>query len=109
MNKRVRQTRQEDEDNRVRQEWTNLGRIVENETGEEENSEDDEGGGDEREIWSVTHVTEEDFKTTEGESEDLYDKLREMVGCKVAENENENEKDSILVWQSWQTWPSCLW
>jgi hypothetical protein len=27
--------------------------------------------GDEREIWEVTHVTEEDFETTEGETEDL--------------------------------------
>ena len=59
---------------------TNLGRIVENEDGEEEDTEDDEGVGDEREIWSVTHVTEEDFETTEGETEDLYNKLMEMVG-----------------------------
>ena len=64
--------RQEDHDRRVRQEGTNLGRIVENETGEEEDTEDDEGDGDEIEIWSVTHVTEEDFETTEGQTEDLY-------------------------------------
>ncbi len=28
--------------------------------------------GDEREIWEVSLVTEEDFETTEGETEDLY-------------------------------------
>ena len=72
-------------------------RIVENETGEEEDTEDDESVGDERDIWSVTHVTEEDFETTEGESEDLYDKLMEMTGWKVTDNENENENDFILV------------
>ena len=53
----------------MRQETTNLARIVENETGGEE---DTEGTGDERDIWSVSHVTEEDFETTEGELEDLY-------------------------------------
>ena len=89
--------RQEDHDRRVRQEGTNLGRIVENETGEEEDTEDDEGDGDEREIWSVTHVTEEDFETTEDESKGLYDKLMEMTGWKVTDNENENENDLILV------------
>ena len=69
--------------------------FVENETGEEEDTEDDEDTGDEREIWSVKHVTEE---TTQGESEDLYDKLMEMVGWKIPDNENENENDLILVW-----------
>ena len=47
---------------------TNLPMIVENETGEEEDQEDDEGVPDERDIWDVTHVTEEDFETTEGET-----------------------------------------
>ena len=56
----------------MRQEGTNLGRIVENKTGEEEDTEDDEDGGDEREnIWSVTDMTEEDLETTERETEDL--------------------------------------
>ena len=58
----------------MRQETTNLPRIVENESGEEEDTEVDEDGGDERDIWSVSTVTEEDFETTEGEVEDLYDK-----------------------------------
>jgi hypothetical protein len=35
--------------------------------------------------WEVAHVTEEDFQSTEGETEDLYDKLMEMVGWKVKE------------------------
>ncbi len=46
MVKRVSLTRQEDEDRWTRQEGTNLGRIVENESGEEEDTEDDEGVGD---------------------------------------------------------------
>ena len=36
-------------------------------------------------IWEVAHVTEEDFKTTEGESEDLHEKYMEMVGCTVTD------------------------
>ena len=35
---------------------------------------------DERDIWEVAHVTEQDFETTEGEAQDLYDKLMEMAG-----------------------------
>jgi hypothetical protein len=33
--------------------------------------EDDEGVQDEREIWEVTHVSEQDLETTEGEGVDL--------------------------------------
>ena len=44
-----------------------------------------------RDIWEVTHVTEEDFETPEGEVEYLYVKLMEMTGWKVTDNENENE------------------
>ncbi len=36
-------------------------------------------------------MTEEDFETNEGESEDLYDKLMGMTGWKVTDNENEND------------------
>ena len=64
------QARQEDEDRRVRQETTNLARIVENETGGEE---DTEGTGDERDIWSVSHVTEEDF--------DVFTRNRDRSKC----------------------------
>ena len=53
--------------------------LVTGKSGEEEDTEDDEGDGDERDIWSVTHVTKEEFETTEGETEDLYDKLMEMT------------------------------
>jgi hypothetical protein len=35
-------------------------------------------------------VTEEDFKATEGNSEDLYDKLMEMTGWKVTDKEKEH-------------------
>ena len=93
----MRQARHQDEERRARQEGTNLGKIVEYEDGEEEDREDDEGVGDEKEIWSVAHVTEEDFETTEDESEDLYEKLMEMVGWNLIDNENENENVSILV------------
>ena len=41
---------------------------------------DDEGAADERDIWEVAHVTEEDFETTEGEVQELYNKLLEMAG-----------------------------
>ncbi len=42
-------------------------------------------------------MTEEDFETNEGETEDLYDKLMEMTGWKVTVSEYENENDLILV------------
>ncbi len=46
---------------------------------------------DEKDIWDVAHVTEEDFETTEVETEDLYDKLMEMAGWKVTDKEKEND------------------
>ncbi len=36
-------------------------------------------------------MTEEDFETNEGETEDLYDKLMEMSGWKVTDNEDEKD------------------
>ena len=42
----------------------------------------------------VSHVTEEDFETTEGETEDLHDKLMEVVGWKVTDKE---EKENVLT------------
>jgi len=36
-------------------------------------------------------LTEEDFETTEGESVDLYDKLMEMAGWIVTDEENQND------------------
>ena len=44
----------------------------------------------ERDIWKVVHVTEEDFETTEGEQEHLYDKLMEMTGWTVTDKEKEH-------------------
>jgi hypothetical protein len=50
----------------VRQETVNLTSIVQKDVGTEEDKEDDEGVGDERDIWEVSHVTEEDFESTDG-------------------------------------------
>ena len=36
-------------------------------------------------------MTKEDFETTEGESVDLYDKLMEMDGWIVTDEENQND------------------
>jgi hypothetical protein len=80
MANRVILTRQEEADRLVRLEQSNVAIIVDNDPGEEQDKEDDEGASDERDIWEVTHVSEEDFETTEGESEDLYEKLMEMAG-----------------------------
>ncbi len=52
----------------IRQEETNVASIVDSESGEEEDKEDDEGVADERGMWEGAHVTEEDFETTEGEA-----------------------------------------
>ena len=71
MDKRVMLDRQEDEDRRVRQEVTNLDRIVQNDVG-------GECWSQERYLGDHTR-DEEDFDITEGEVEDLYDKLMEMV------------------------------
>ena len=51
----------------------NLASIVENHVGEEEDKEDDEGVEDERDIWEVALVTEEDFESTDSEAQDWYD------------------------------------
>jgi hypothetical protein len=67
--------RQEDEDSLVRLEQSKVARIVDNDAGEDQVNGDDEGPPDERDIWEVAHVTEPDFETTEGESQELYDKL----------------------------------
>ena len=67
MAERVMLARQEAEDRRARQDAANLASIVEHDAGEVEDKEDDEGAADEREIWEVTDVTEEDCETTEGE------------------------------------------
>ena len=79
--------RQQEEDRRIREETVTVVNLhVDDSTGQEA-QEDDEGAADEREIWQVTDVTEEDFETTEGETVDLYDKLMEMVGWNVTDND----------------------
>ncbi len=42
--------------------------------------EDGEGVEDEREIWEVTHVSEQDLETTEGEGVDLLGQLLDLTG-----------------------------
>ena len=91
MTKRVILVRQEDDHRRGRQETDNLRNIVESDDGEEKDKEDVEDTGDERGIWEVAHVTEEDFETTEGESQDLYDKLMEKAGWTVTDKQKEND------------------
>jgi len=42
--------------------------------------EDNEGVQDEREIWEVTHVSDQELETTEGEGVDLLAELLELSG-----------------------------
>jgi hypothetical protein len=53
---------------------------------EEEDREDDEGVQDEREIWEVTHVSQQDLEMTEGEGLDLLAQLLELVGWSQINN-----------------------
>jgi hypothetical protein len=69
--------RQEEEERRTRQEVSS---ITQDDTVDEEDLKDDEGVQDEREIWEVTHVSEQDFETTEGEGVDLLSELLDLVG-----------------------------
>ena len=86
MTKRVELPRQEEEDRWTRQETTTVSILLEEESGGEKDKSDDDGTAEEREIWQVTAVTEEDLETTEGEAVDLYDKLMELAGWKVVDN-----------------------
>ena len=52
--------------------------------------EDDEGSQGEREIWEVTHVSDQKFQTTEGEDVDFPVELLDLVGLtQVKDNETE--------------------
>ena len=62
------------EDRLTRQEEASVSILVETDPVVHKDEEDDTGVVDEREIWEVTTVTEEDLETTEGETMDLYDK-----------------------------------
>ena len=53
---------------------------------------DDEGVEDEREIWEVTHVSEKDLETSEGEGVDFLTELLELVGWSQV-NDKETETD----------------
>ena len=75
MAERVGLARQEEEDRRSRKEAAS---IAQDHPGEEEDMEDDEGAQDEREIWQVTHVSEEELETTEGEGVDVIVQLLEL-------------------------------
>jgi hypothetical protein len=70
MTGRVPFARQEKEDRRVRQEVFN---ITQDESVDGEDMVDNDGFQDDREIWEVTHVCEEDLETTEGEGVDVLD------------------------------------
>ena len=61
--------------------------LDDDDSASQEEQEDHEGASDEREICRVTDVTEEDFETTEGEVVDLHDKLMEMAGWNVTDND----------------------
>jgi hypothetical protein len=47
---------------------------------DEEDMTDDDGFQDDREIWEVTHVCEQDLETTEGEGVDFLAELLELPG-----------------------------
>jgi hypothetical protein len=51
MTKRVLLARQAEEDRQMRLEEDNVATILENDVGEEQDKQDDEGPGDERDIW----------------------------------------------------------
>ena len=77
MAERVPCVRQEEEDRRVRQEVCN---SPQEESGDGEGMLDDDCFPDDREVWEVTHVREEDVETTEGEGVDLLGQLLDLTG-----------------------------
>ena len=89
MAERVAFARQEEEDRRVRQEVCN---NSQEESGDGEGMVDDDCFPDDREVWEVTHVREEDVETTEGEGVDFLPELLELVGWGQVDDE-ETEKD----------------
>ncbi len=61
---------------------------------------DDEGVQDDREIWEVTHVSEEELETTEGEGVDFLPELLELTWWPQV-NDKETEKDLSWLWPWW--------
>ena len=89
MAERVLCARQEEEHRRVRQEVRN---SPQEELGDGEGMVDDDCFPDDREVWEVTHVCEEDLETAEGEGVDFLAELLELVGWGQVDDE-ETEKD----------------
>ena len=89
MSERVAFSRQEEEDRRVRQEVCN---SPQEESDDGEGMVDDDCFPDDREVWEVTHVREEDVETTEGEGVDFLGELLEVVGWGQVDDE-ETETD----------------
>ena len=63
MSERVEVARQEEEARWIREETVTVDSVDDDDFTSQEDHEDDEGAEAEREIWEVTDVTEEDFKT----------------------------------------------
>jgi hypothetical protein len=89
MTERVVCARQEEEDRRVRQEVCN---SPQEELGDGEGMVDDDFFPDDREVWELTHVREEDVETTEGEGVDFLTELLDLEGCPQV-NDEQTEKD----------------
>ena len=83
MTERVVCARQEEEDRRVRQEVHN---SPQEELGDGEGMVDDDCFPDDREVWEVTHVREEDVETTEGEGVDFLAELLELSGWTLVDD-----------------------
>ncbi len=66
--------------------------LPQDESVDEEDMVDTGGFQDERQIWEVTHVCEEDLKTTEGEGVDFLAELLELSGWTQV-NDEETEQD----------------
>ena len=62
------------------------------ELGDGEGMVDDDCFPDDREVWEVTHVREEDVETTEGEGVDFLAELLELEGWGQVDDE-ETETD----------------
>jgi hypothetical protein len=84
MSERVVCARQEEEDRRVRQEVHN---SPQEELGDGEGMVDDDCFPDDREVWEVTHVREEDVETTEGEGVDFLSELLELSGWTLVDDD----------------------
>jgi hypothetical protein len=84
MAERVACVRQEEEDRRVRQEVCN---SPQEESGDGEGMVDDDCFPDDREVWEVTHVREEDVETTEGEGVDFLGELLELSGWTLVDDD----------------------